>query len=597
MRLELLLCIAGFAIAVTGCNGDPAPTATPAEPAPHFVDIAAAAGLDVVQVSGGADADYIIDSLGAGGAWLDYDNDGDPDLYLVQGATKDAPEGPPDRLYRNDGDLDGDGVPHFTDVTETAGLGDRNWGVGAAVADYDNDGDADLYVTNWGANRLYRNNGDGTFTDVAAAAGVDGSRWSTSAAWTDTDRDGDLDLYVANYVEFTFERYPARGELPANDKPCIWRGVEIFCGPRNLEPAPDRFYRNDGDADGDGIPRFVEATAQAGLVPIEPMYGIAVRAFDADGDGDDDLYVANDSVQNLFFVNQGDGSFVEESILAGVAYSERGTEQAGMGIAVGDYDRNGFVDLAVTNFSHDHDTLYRNDGELLFTDVSFPAGLGTASYFTLGWGIEFLDLDLDGWQDLYVCHGHVYPQIDGRDTGASFRAANGLYRNGGDGTLTSFPGGGGPGMSIKEASRALLPVDLEGDGDLDLLVTHINAPPSLLRNDGERANWLTVGLRGTRSNADGIGARVYAIVGENRQLREIRREASYAGSVLPRAHFGLGQATTIDRVVVRWPSGAISMLTEVEVNRLIVIDEPAGPGDAAMDAETLEELRSLGYVR
>jgi hypothetical protein len=576
VRLQSLSWIAGFALLAAACAGDPTATGATAEPAPYFVDIASAAGLDAVQVAGGADADYIIDSLGTGGAWLDYDNDGDPDLYLVQGATKDTPEGPPDRLYRNDGDPDGDGVPQFIDVTAAAGLGDRNWGVGVAVADYDNDGDADLYVTNWGPNRLYRNNGDGTFTDVAGAAGVAGSSWSASAAWTDSDRDGDLDLYVTNYVEFSFERYPARGELPADAKPCVWRGVEIFCGPRNLLAAPDRFYRNDGDPDGDGIPRFVDATVQAGLVPIEPAYGIAVRALDADGDGDDDIYVANDSVQNFLFVNQGDGTFREESILAGLAYSERGTEQAGMGIAVGDYDRNGLLDLAVTNFSHDHDTLYRNDGDLLFTDVSFPTGLGTASFFTLGWGIEFLDLDLDGWLDLYVCHGHVYPQIDGRDTGASFRAANGLFRNDGNGTLVPFPGGGGPGMLIEEASRALLPVDLEGDGDLDLLVTHINAPPSLLRNDGERANWLSVGLRGTRSNADGIGARVSVFVGETRQVREIRREASYAGSVMPRAHFGLGDVARVDRVVVRWPSGAVSTLADVEANRLIVIEEPEG---------------------
>ncbi len=575
MRLNRVLGPVALVFAVVACTQAPPGPAAPAPPppAPYFVDIATAAGLDVVQLAGGEDADYIIDSLGTGGAWLDYDNDGDPDLYLVQGATRDMPEGPPDLLFRNDGPGD-DGVPRFVDVTSSAGLGDRNWGVGAAVADYDNDGDPDLYVTNWGANRLYRNNADGTFTDIAADAGVRGSSWSASAAWTDADLDGDLDLYVTNYVEFSFDRYPARGEQPANAEPCVWRGVEIFCGPRNLEPASDRFYRNDGDPDGDGVPRFVEATEEAGLVPLEPAYGMAVRALDADGDGDDDLYVANDSVQNLLFVNQGDGSFIEESILAGLAYSERGTEQAGMGIAVGDYDRNGLMDLAVTNFSHDHDTLYRNDGDLLFTDVSFPSGLGTASYFTLGWGIEFLDLDLDGWQDLFVCHGHVYPQIDGRDTGATFREANGLYRNAGDGTLVAFDGGGGPAMAIAESSRVLLPVDLDGDGDLDLLVTNLNAPPSLLRNDGTVASWLSVRLRGSRSNADGIGARVVATIGESRLVREIRREASYAGSVLPRAHFGLGDAETVDRLEVRWPSGRTSEMTRVAARRLIVIDEP-----------------------
>ena len=367
---------------------------------------------------------------------------------------------------------------------------------------------------------------------------------------------------------------PARGELPSGDKPCAYRGIEIFCGPRNLEPAPDRFYRNDGDPDGDGVPRFVEATAESGLVPIEPTFGLSVRALDADGDGDDDLYVANDSVQNLFFVNQGDGTFVEESILAGLAYNERGTEQAGMGIAAGDYNRDGLLDLLVTNFSHDHNTLYRNDGELFFSDVSFPAGIGRASFFTLGWGIAFLDFDFDGWEDLYVCHGHVYPQIDERDTGSSFRAANTLFRNVGDGTFADFAEGGGPAMALVESSRALLPVDLEGDGDWDLLVTNANARPYLLRNDGARANWLTVGLRGSRSNAEGIGARVYVHSGATRQMREIRRGSSYAGAVLPLAHFGLQHLKTVDRVEVRWPSGAISTLTNVGTNQRITIDEP-----------------------
>ena len=570
-----------LALTGVGCTGgghDTAPRVgnSPRSPAPYFVDIAAAAGLDVIQIAGDENANYIIDTLGTGGAWLDYDNDGDPDLYLVQGATRVEREGPPDRLLRNDGDTDGDGVPRFTDVTSTAGVGDTRWGIGAAVADYDNDGDADLYVTNWGPNRLYRNNGDGSFTDVGSEAGVDGNRWSTSAVWSDTDRDGDLDLYVVNYVEFTFDRYPARGEQPAGDEPCIWRGVLIFCGPRNLEAAPDVYYRNDGDPDGDGIPAFVEATAEAGLVPIEPLYGLAVRAVDVDEDGDDDLYIANDSVQNTLFVNRGDGTFVEEAIVSGLAYNEQGTEQAGMGIAAGDYDRNGRIDLAVTNFSHEHDTLYRNDGNLLFTDVSFPAGLGTASYFTLGWGAEFVDLDLDGWQDLYVCHGHVYPQVDSIDTGSSFRAANGLYRNSGNGTFGDFAHDPGPGMAILEASRAVLPVDLEGDGDLDLLVTNLNAAPNLLRNDGEGGNWLSVALRGTQSNREGIGARIEIEIGGQRQVREVRRDGSYAGSVLPLAHFGLGGHDKIDRLSVHWPSGAVSELTGIEANRSITVEEPQG---------------------
>jgi len=572
----VVLFTASLALACSGESSGPLETPadpSPQRPRPYFVDIAADAGVDIVQITGDEDANHIIDSLGTGAGWLDYDNDGDPDLYLVQGATRAQPEGPPDRLLRNDGDDDGDGIPRFTDVTEAAGLGDRNWSVGISAADYDNDGDTDIHLANWGANRLYRNDGDGTFTDVSAAAGIEGDRWSASADWTDVDRDGDLDLYVANYVEFTFERYPARGETPVGDAPCVWRGIEIYCGPRNLEAAADVFYRNDGDPDGDGIPTFVDATVEAGLAVPEALFALSARAFDADNDGDDDIYVANDSVQNLFFVNQGDGTFIEDSILAGLAYNEVGTEQAGMGIGVGDYDGNGTIDVAVTNFAYDHDTLYRNDGDLMFTDVSFPAGLGTPSYLTLGWGIEFLDLDLDGWQDLYVCHGHVYPQVEGRDA-SPFRALNGLIRNAGDGTLEPFSHDGGPGLAIREASRALAAVDLEDDGDLDLLVTNVNTAPNLLLNEGSGGHWISVRLVGKRSNRDGIGARVGVTVGGREQVREVRRSAPYAGSVLPRAHFGLGEHTSIERLTVRWPSGARTDLTDVKADQVLTIEEP-----------------------
>jgi hypothetical protein len=359
-------------------------------------DVSREAGLSEIRLVGGSPSvDYIIGSLGTGAAWLDYDGDGDPDLYLAQGATPEAPTaGPPDLLLRNEGDPDGDGVPNFVDVTTASGLGDRRWSTGVAVSDYDNDGDPDIYLTNWGPNRLYRNNGDGTFTDIAPVAGVDDERWGVTAGWSDVDHDGDLDLYVTNYVVFTFERYPVRGApLPGGKPPCMWRGIEIYCGPRTLVPESDVFFRNDGDPDGDGVPNFVERTEQAGLLPDDAFFGLGVRFFDADGDGDDDLYVANDSLQNTYFVNRGDGTFSETSILAGVAYNEQGHEQAGMGVAVGDYDRDGAFDLAVTNFSHDHDTLYRNDGNGFFTDLSYTAGLGSPSYLTLGWGVGFVDLD------------------------------------------------------------------------------------------------------------------------------------------------------------------------------------------------------------
>ena len=574
-RAPALIPLAALAAALA-CGSEPA---APGEAERfRFVPVAAP-GLDVVQIGGGAAIDYIIESLGCGAAWLDYDGDGDPDLYLVQGAGPEDPRnGPPDRLLRNDGDPDGDGIPSFTDVTTQAGLGDRLWGVGVSVADHDNDGDPDLYVTNWGANRLYRNNGDGSFTDVAGPAGVADPGTSASSAWSDVDRDGDLDLYVTNYVEFDFDRYPARGEQPGNAPPCMWRGVEVFCGPRNLVGAADRFYRNEGDPDGDGVPRFVEATREAGLIPEEPMYALAAHFFDADEDGDDDLYVANDSLRNLYFVNRGDGTFEEQSILAGIAYNEQGAEQAGMGIASADYDGDGRLDLFVTNFSHDHDTLYRNEGGDLFTDVSYTSGIGSPSYLTLGWGVAFADLDLDGRVDLFVAHGHVYPQVDRLETGTTFAQTNALFANRGDGTFDDVSAAAGPGLVLAGSSRAVLPVDLEGDGDLDLLVTGLNAVPELLRNDGAGGAWLAVRLRGSASNRDGIGARIIVHASGGTQTREVRRDASFAGSTLPVAHFGLGAASRIDGVEVRWPSGRTSRLENVRPGRLLLVEEPdSGP--------------------
>jgi hypothetical protein len=568
-----------------GCSSPPPPTPPKAIPANsarepfYLVDVSREAGLDrFYQSTGHEDVDYIIDAKGAGGAWLDYDGDGDPDFFLVQGGHKDGGlEGPPDQLLRNDGDPDGDGVPAFTDVAKRSGLGDRLRSYGAAVADYDNDGDPDIYLTNWGPNRLYRNEGDGTFTEVSEASGVDDEGWGVTAAWGDTDRDGDLDLYVANYVVFEYERYPARGEQPAGDaKPCVWHGMETYCGPRNLEPAADVFFRNDGDPDGDGISSFTEASREVGLTSDERFYSLSAHFFDADGDGDDDLYVANDSVMNNFFVNRGDGTFEDHSVLSGLAFSEQGHEQGGMGIATGDYDGDGRLDVGVTNFSHDHDTLYHNEGDNLFADVSYPVGLGKSSYLTTGFAILFLDLDQDGWEDLLVSHGHVYPQVDDLHDGTTFKQRNGLFRNRRDGTFEDLVDGGGPGMAIVKSSRAILPVDLEGDGDLDLMVTNLSDTPDLLRNDGVVGGWLQVRLEGRSSNRDGIGALVKIEAAGRTQLREVRRTAYWEGSSLPIAHFGLGEADSVERIEVRWPSGRTSVMEQVEANRRITLQEPAG---------------------
>jgi len=551
----------------------PAQTAGSGRPL-QLTDIGKQAGLDVVQTGGGPNVDYIIDSIGAGAAWLDYDGDGNVDLYLAQGATPDSPiAGPPDILLRNLGDPDGDGIPKFEDVTRAAGLGDTLWSFGVAAADYDADGDSDIYLTNWGRNRLYRNNGDGTFTDVAREAGLDDERWGVSAVWGDIDRDGDLDLYVANYVAFGFDRYPARGEQPANNVAvCVWRGVEVYCGPRNLEPAQDALFRNDGDPDGDGIPVFTDVTASAGLAHDEPLFALAAHFFDADNDGDDDLYVANDSVRNSYFVNRGDGTFAESGMLSGLAYNEQGHEQAGMGIASGDYDRDGWPDLVVTNFSHDHDTVYRNMGDGSFFDVSFRAGIGSVSYLTLAWGVSFVDLDHDGWEDLFVAHGHVYPQVEGRGVGTSFKQRNSLFHNRGDGTFAEVTEDIGGGMQIVKSSRSLAPVDLDGDGDLDLLLTSLNDTPDLLRNDGAPGNWLQVRLIGSDANRDALGAKVLLEGDSWKQRREIRCDTGFAASTLPVAHFGLGRQVP-RRLEVRWPSGAVSVVDDPDINRLHTLRE------------------------
>jgi hypothetical protein len=572
---------AALALLAPACGpaAEPQVPPPPAAPSPLgtilFAEIAAPAGLDVVHVGGGATADWLIDTLGSGGAWIDYDGDGDADLYLAQGATEAAPAGgPPDRLLRNDGTIDG--VPRFTDLTRAAGLGDKRWSFGAAVGDYDGDGDADLYLCNWGPNRLYRNNGDGTFTDVAPAAGVAHAGWSVSAAWADADRDGDLDLFVVNYVDWSFERYPRRGEADSpGNPPFKWKDVEVAVGPRGLEPERDVYFRNDGDPDGDGVPRFTDATRAAGFTLREAAYGLAARFFDADDDGDADLYVANDSVANHFFVNDGTGRFVERGVLAGLAYNEQGHEQASMGIGVADFSGDGRLDLAVTNFSHDHDTLYRNDGAGQFTDVSFATGIGGVTYLTLSWGIEFWDLDHDGLEDSLLAHGHVYPQVEERDLGVTFRQRNRVFRHGPPGRFVEATAGAGPGLAPVKSSRALLPVDLEGDGDMDFVVTNLNDTPDLLRNDGAAAHWLEVRLAGTGVNRDGVGARVIVEAGGSRQVRELTTTGSYASAHLPVAHFGLGATRRVDRLEVRWPSGVVSVADGLAADRLVWLPEAA----------------------
>jgi hypothetical protein len=335
------------------------------------------------------------------------------------------------------------------------------------------------------------------------------------------------------------------------------------------------FYRNEGDGDGDGLPTFTERTREAGLVTEHPHYGLGVLFFDGDGDGDDDLYVANDSEANLYFVNRGDGTFDEASVLAGLAYNEQGYEQASMGLAAADYDGDGRFDIAVTNFSHDYDTIYRNQGERGFLDVSHAVAIAGPTFYPLSWGVIFDDLDHDGWPDLFIASGHVYPQVDERQMGTSYEQRNGVYANRGGASFEDITDRAGPGLDPLANSRSLVPVDLDSDGDLDVLVTHLNDAPELLRDDGTHGHWLQVGLRGTASNRDGIGALVAVESGGRRMIRQVTRSASYAASTLPIAHFGLGQATTAS-VEVRWPSGRSTRQNDVAADQRLTIAEPAG---------------------
>ncbi|HEX6903750.1 MAG TPA: FG-GAP-like repeat-containing protein [Thermoanaerobaculia bacterium] len=525
------------------------------------MDEAAEAGVILPNVSGTSEKKYILESTGSGACFLDHDLDGDMDLYVVNGATL-ATTGPAnpakDALYENLGG------GQFKDVTRQAGVGDGGWGGGCAAADYDNDGDPDLYITNYGPNVLYRNEGNGTFRDVTAQAGVGDSRWSLGAAFVDIDRDGDLDLYVANYLRFD----PADREMMS--RKCSWKGAEVMCGPRGFPGEEDVLYRNNGNG------TFSDVSAQAGIAG-HSLYGMGVAAGDLDGDGDADILVGNDSQENSFFVNDGQGRFTEQAVPAGVALSGDGRQQACMGVDLGDYDGDGDEDLFVTNFSDDYHTLYRNEGQGLFTDVSLQAGLDPATRSSLGWGGGFFDYDNDGDLDLFIAGGHVYPQVDLHDRATSYRQRNLLFRNEGNGKFADVTERSGPGMALVQPSRGSAFADYDDDGDLDVVVVNENDVPALLRNDGGNAgHWLKVRLVGRRSNRDGIGARLLLEAGKRTQFREVRLNAGYGSSHDPRIHFGLGSAAQVERLEVRWPSGKVQSLPGLPADRLVTIDEERG---------------------
>ncbi len=519
-----------------------------------YRDVAAEAGLDLRTVCGDPDKPYIVDSLGTGAAFLDFDGDGLPDVFLANGSRFGGyPRGeePLPRFFRHAGN--GSFVP------VVAGVERPGWWQGCAAGDLDGDGDPDLLATSIDGPALWRNGG-GTFRDATLPAGLSHRAWGSSASAADLDLDGDLDLYLAGYVRFDRARTP---------RDCPWKGVKGFCGPMGLLAEADRYFRNEGDG------TFVEASEACGLAVRDPLYGLGVVASDLDGDGAPDVYVADDSTENLLFWNRGDGRFEEGALFSGAAYSRDGVPQSGMGVDAGDADGDGDMDLFVTNFESDHSTLYRNLGGRRFADVSAETGLEVASYLPLGWGTRFLDFDHDGDLDLFEANGHVYPQVDAVP-GLSYRQRNHLYRNDG-GRFEEVGGACGPAFAAAEGNRAAAFADVEGDGDVDVLVTRIDGRPALLRNDGASSvPWIRLRLFGTRSNREGIGALCLLQAGGRLQRLEARSDGSFFAASEPVPHFGLGGAASAEWVEVRWPSGRRDRADGLAAFRTYRVVEGAG---------------------
>ena len=522
----------------------------------RFVDVARESGLTLLNTSGTKNKTYLIDSTGNGAAFFDYDRDGDMDVLIVNGSSlsrlKTSGGDQMVALYRNDGG------GRFTDVTAKSGLLRAGWGIGTCIADYDNDGFPDIYVTALGPNVLWRNTGHGTFTETGQAADAG---WGTGCAFGDFDRDGYVDLYVANYLSPEWEKY-----TPSDSSTCAFMTIKVPCGPKPLRGAPDVLFRNTGKG------TFVDVTKSAGVF-VPGHYGFGVLFTDLDDDGWPDIYVASDSVPSLFFRNQHNGTFIEEALLAGIAVSGDGREQAGMGVDAGDFDGDGRLDLIKTHFSQDHTTLYRNLGGGVFADVSVRAGMMLGLH--LGWGVGFVDLDNDGRLDVFVANGHIYPNVD--STGAStYLQTKQLYWNLGAGRFRDVSRDVGGPLLEPKSSRGTAFGDYDNDGDIDMLIVNMDDRPTLLRNDTPGGRWITVRLEGTASNRDAIGARVTIDAGGVRQTSEVRSGGSYLSHNDTRAHFGLGAARQVDRLTIRWPSGRVETAAGLASNRFYVAREGEG---------------------
>jgi hypothetical protein len=545
----------------------PAVASTPAS-AVQFIDVAEQAGLKVSNVWGGVEHKrVIIETKGSGIALFDYDNDGWLDIYLTNGSRLDAHwapgTAPTTHLFKNNRD------GTFTDVTEKSGLGRSGWQTGVCVGDYDNDGWDDLFCTFWGHNILFHNNGNGTFTDVTKKAGLAQSkgRWGTGCSFVDYDRDGRLDLFVCNFVKLDPDNPPSID----NATFCQWKGVPTMCGPRGLPGDTNILYHNNGDG------TFTDVSEKAGILKPGPRYSITSVCCDFDNDGWPDIYVAVDSMPSILYQNNHDGTFTDIAVMAGCAYNADGHEQAGMGLAVADYDCDGWFDIFKTNFADDTSNLYHNNGDGTFSDLSFNSGVGINNTY-VGWGCGFIDYDNDGWTDIVQINGHVYPEIDKYNFGETFKNPRLVYKNLGNGNFKDVSAIMGPGATTPHSSRGAAFGDYDNDGGIDMLILNMNEPPSLLHNvGGNKQNWIKLKLIGTKCNRTAIGARARVITGKHSQMAEVQSGASVMSQNDLRLHFGLGASAVVDAIEVKWPTTQkVERFEKVKANQILTIREGDG---------------------
>jgi hypothetical protein len=545
----------------------------------EFIDVATQSGLNAKTIFGGEGKNrYLLETTGCGVAFYDYDHDGWVDVFLVNGWRLEGfPKGaePTCHLFRNNRD------GTFTDVTRKAGLARSGWGQGCCVGDYDNDGYDDLFVSYYGQNALFHNNGNGTFTDATAKAGLTQStlRWNSGCAFLDYDRDGHLDLFVANYIDLDLKTAPTPES--AN---CMYKGIIVACGPPGLPGGKNILYHNNGNG------TFTDVSEKSGMWNTAGNYGLSVAVADLDNDGWSDIYVANDSTAATLYRNQKNGTFLDVAIESGAALSPDGKPQAGMGVSIGDYNRDGNLDIAKTNFAGDTDSLYANLGDGTFEDRTYLAGLGINTRY-LGWGVGFFDMDNDGWLDLLMCNGHVYPEVNGSKGEAPYAEPKYLYRNLRNGRFEDVSAQAGPGISAAAPARGCAFGDYDNDGDVDIVVNCVNAMPQLLRCDSQwKRSWIKVKTVGVKSNRTGIGARIRVVAKTQKdtqqpliQIDEVRSGGSYYSQNDLRLHFGLQDATIVDLIEVRWPSGQVDTYSNLAINRLYIVEE----GSKTARAETL----------